>query len=109
MNNRICARPALIPGEKDPTARGPWQAVYTTSEATARMVVDVEDFLWRERFSVASLNQIPMQRVQEARPTFERLAKSSLRACLWVNWVHDRVAAEAAGVGGTSDAVPNLR
>ena len=109
MNNRICAHPAFTLGKKDQAARGPWVAVYTTSEATVRMAVDIEDFLWRERFPVASLNQTSMQRVHEARPTFERLAKSSLRACLWVNWIYDKVAAEAASVGGTSDAAPNLR
>ena len=72
------------------------------------MAVEVEDSLWRQRFPVAFLTQIAIQKVQEARPTYDRLVKTSLRACLWVNWLHDKVAAEAASVGATSDAMANL-
>ena len=113
MNSRVCSHPALVPGKKDPLARGPWQTVYTTTVSSVELTAEIEDSLWRERFpQPKELDDCSIQKVYDARPGFERLAKTSLRACLWVNWVEERVAAEAAciaGTTGTSDAVSNVR
>ena len=42
--------------------------------------------------------------MREARPTFERLEKSSQRACLWVHWLRDKINAEAATMGSGAGA-----
>ena len=43
--------------------------------------------------------EVRQQKLREARPAFERLEKSSLRACLWVHWLRERIKAEAATMG----------
>ena len=66
MNNRICAHPAFTLGKKDQAARGPLVAVYTTSVATVRLAVDIEDFLWRARLPGQALHLISFQRAMSA-------------------------------------------
>ena len=109
MNARILSHSSLIPGQTDSTARGSWTRVYTSSEATACLVVDIMDLTWRSRFPKATVAQVPRQALQTARPDFEALVRTNLRACVWTNWIWERIGAEGASLGATREAVENLR
>ena len=82
MNARILSHSSLIPGQTDSTARGSWTRVYTSSEATACLVVAIMDLAWRSRFPKATLSQVSKQALQTARPDFDVLVQAiSARAC----------------------------
>ena len=68
------------------------------------MLVATETILWRRRFPTANIDGFTLGKIQETRPTFERLAQQNRRGLWWVHWARDKVKAEIASAGGASDA-----